>query len=99
MVGTAVLASYFAVVYTPEFMVYTMLIGMTGVSAALAGPLAVGLLWKKDPIAADVSLIVSLLLAQLLVLYGITPWLTGCFIGLVASVLLYITIVLARSHR
>jgi len=80
-------------------MVYTMLIGMTGVSAALTGPLAVGLKWRKDPLAAIISLILSLIIAQLLVFYGITPWLTGCFVGLILSAVIYITVTLARSHR
>jgi|GEM_PF-2478026 len=99
LIGTSLLVCYFAIVYMPVYMVYTMLIGMTGVSAALTGPLAVGLKWRKDPLAAVISLIMSLAIAQLLVFYGITPWLTGCFVGLVLSAIIYITITLTRSHR
>jgi Na+/proline symporter len=98
LIGTSFLVCYFAIVYMPVYMVYTMLIGMTGVSAALTGPLAVGLKWRKDPLAAVTSLIISLIAAQLLVFYGITPWLTGCFVGLILSAIIYIIVTLARSH-
>jgi len=98
LMGTAALVAYFAIVYMPVYMVYTMLIGMTGVSAALTGPLAVGLKWRKDPLAAVVSLVLSLIIAQLLVFYGITPWLTGCFVGLVLSAIIYVATTIARSR-